>query len=219
MFNSLTQDASFLTLVLSISGCLFVISIVRIILLSKSNSRMLKELAQMRKQAALQQVEITALHHDSKSWRAKIQRQFDALRTDYVHRLRQSEKSNAKAQEQLDISQSQALVEALARIQELQASNKSRPALVPTLLSKIPEATPPNEEMTAVMTPSVGEGLPSLPAMETLRIQSLETSLAKARVEIASSIQRNSELQRALLLARRRTTNSRKTGGRVTRNS
>ena len=124
MNSALTQDIQVWLSGLSIAAGLFLISLVRIFLLSRSNSRMRAENTKMEKQAVLQQVEVTSIHHDAMSWRAKIQRQFDALRSELSHRLQQSEKGGTHALNDFD----EAHKKALAKISELEAALSAKPA-------------------------------------------------------------------------------------------
>lgn len=189
MNSALTQDIQVWLSGLSIAAGLFLISLVRIFLLSRSNSRMRAENTKMEKQAVLQQVEVTSIHHDAMSWRAKIQRQFDALRSELSHRLQQSEKGGTHALNDFD----EAHKKALAKISELEAALSAKPAAValpPLVTPALPKPPPPS--------------LPGLPAVDSLRVQSLEAELAAAKAEIASGRLLNATLQRALLLARRK---------------
>jgi hypothetical protein len=202
MNRALNQDfLTFLIIGLSFVTGFFLMSLVRIFRLSRSNRRMKIENAKMEKQAALQQLEVISIHHDSISWRARIQRQFDALRSELSHRLQQSDQGGANALKELDAMHQQTLAVALAKISELEAALAARPkptappipAAAAAVLPKPPPPPPPSLP-----------ALPALPAMETLRIQSLEAELAAAKAELASGKQQNASLQRALLLARRR---------------
>jgi hypothetical protein len=197
MNSELPQDVLVLLIGLSIVAALFLLSLVRIFRLSRANSRMRVEIAKMEKQSVLQQLEVTSVHHDAMSWRAKTQRQFDALRSDLSHRLLQVDQGGANALKEMDAVHQQTLAVALAKISELEAalaaqSKPATPALPPPFTAALPKPPPAS--------------LPPLPAKDTLRIQSLESELAAAKAEIASTRQQNSVLQRALLLARRRAT-------------
>lgn len=202
---SLPHDPQILLIALSITGLLLFIALIRILLLARANRRMRKEAAPLLKQSQLQQIELTGIHHDAMSWRAKLQRQFDALRVDLSHQLVQSEKSNQHGQRTLDVALQQKFDSLHAQISDLEAklaAASARPA--------------------AVMLPPprmVEPALPSLPAMDTLRIQSLETELAHAKAELAAGRQRSAALERTLLLARRRAAPIRKNGSRLARSA
>ncbi len=198
MNRELPQDILiFLVIGFIIVTGLFLLSLIRMVRLSRSNKRMLIENAKMEKQAVLQQMEVTSIHHDAMSWRARLQRQFDALRGDLSHRLQQADQGGAHALKELDAIHQQTLAVALARISELEATLAAKPAAVaasalpPPVATALPKPPPPS--------------LPALPAMETLRIQSLESELAAAKAELDAAKQQNSALQRTLLLSRRRT--------------
>lgn len=196
MKSDLLQDIPTLTIILSIISGLFLLSLGRMIALSRANKRAHLENEKRERQAVLQQLEVTGIHHDSMSWRARTQRQFDALRSDLSHRLQQSEQGGAHALKDLEEAHQKALSAALAQISELEAALAAKPAAAapppPPVVAALPKPPPP--------PPS----LPALPAMETLRIQSLESELAAAKAELALSKQQNAVLQRALLLARRK---------------
>ena len=201
MLQTLSHDVQLMLIGLTVLGGLFLISMIRTFVLLRDNGRMRRECEKMEKQAVEQQIELTAVHHDAMSWRAKTQRQFDALRGELSHRLLQSEQSNRHAQQGLDTAQAKSLASALAKIAELEARLAAKP--VPASPPKPPAFAKPAE-------PS----LPALPAMETLRLQSLEAELAAAKAELAAHRQQNAALQRTLLLARRRQPAPRKNGVR-----
>ena len=193
MKSALPPDITLLQICLTLVSGLFLLSLIRIVRLVRANRRMRAETEKMDKQAALQQIEVTAIHHDAMSWRAKTQRQFDALRADLSHRLQQSDQGGVHALKDLEESHQQALAAALGKISVLEAALAAKPVAVapPPPPAFVPPKPPP---------PS----LPALPAMETLRVQSLESELAAAKAEIALGKQHNAVLQRALLLARRK---------------
>ncbi|OYW27998.1 MAG: hypothetical protein B7Z47_06180 [Chthoniobacter sp. 12-60-6] len=196
MKSDLLQEIQVLTIILSVIAGLFLLSLGRIFTLSRANRRARLENEKMEKQVALQQLEVTGIHHDAMSWRAKTQRQFDALRSDLSHRLQQSDQGGMHALKDLEEAHQKALSTALARISELEAALAAKPAAAASLPVPAPAA-----ESKLPPPPS----LPALPAMETLRLQSLESDLAAAQTELALSKQQNAVLQRDLLLARRRT--------------
>lgn len=202
MQKDLPHDVQLLILGLCIIGGLFLIALIRVWLLTRSNRSMRDELAKMEKQSLEQQVEITAIHHDAMSWRAKIQRQFDAFRSDLSHRLLQAAQSCQHAQKQLETAQEECLTRALAQIKALEAKLAAKPMLAAPAVASVPDigAAPKPAGMVKTPPPS----LPALPAMETLRVQALENELTAARAEIAAAKRQSSALQQALLMARRR---------------
>ncbi len=200
MKSDLLQDIQALTIILSVIAGLFLLSLGRLFMLSRANRRVRLENAKMEKQVVLQHLEVTGIHHDAMSWRAKTQRQFDALRSDLSHRLQQSDQGGVHALKDLEEAHQKALSAALTRISELEAALAAKPADA-AAASRPPPAPAPAAESKLPPPPS----LPALPAMETLRLQSLESELAAAQTELALSKQQNALLQRDLLLARRRT--------------
>ncbi len=201
MLQTLLNDDQVLLICLTVLSGLFLIAMVRTFVLLRDNDRMRHECMKMEKHALGQQIELTAVHHDAMSWRAKTQRQFDALRGDLSHRLLQSEQSNQHAQQGLDAAQALSLSTALAKIKELETRLAAKPA----------SAAPPKHPAFAK---PAAPALPSLPAMETLRLQSLEAELAAAKAELAAHRLQNAALQRSVLLARRRQPALRKNGTR-----
>lgn len=197
MLHSMFEDASFLQLIVSISAALFLLSLVRIYALGRENREMRKNNLQMEAWAGTQQRELVTIHHDAKSWRAKTQRQFDAVRAELSARLEQAERGNLEVQKQADAAQERALVAAMARIGELEEQLKTA------------RATP----AAAMSTHEI----PALPAMETLRVESLQGEMSVAKAETEALRQRNAELQRALLLARRKHPSPRRNGSRPAR--
>lgn len=199
MLPKLTLDVPTLQLLLWIVGFLFLVSIVRWIRLSAENRRMRRECPKLEKQITDQQHELTGIQQEAASLRAKLQRQFDALRSDLAVRYQQSEQGNHHAQKKLDEMVQETLEAAQTRIAALEARLAAKPALTATaaalknviLVKPAAPAEPPPH-------------LPSLPSMETLRLQALEEELAAVKAELASSRQQTAGLQRSLLLARRR---------------
>lgn len=187
-----TLDPSLLQVACCIVGALLLIAVIRIILLIRACRRLRTECARMEKQSAEQQMEITAMLHDAQSWRARFQRQFDAMRGDLAHRLSQSEKSNEHAQDVLDQAQQAVLGTALARVAELEA----RLAAGPTLSPPAPDGPRP---------PKVsGPVLPPLPSIEGLRLQAAEAELNSLRNLLAAARHETTALRRALMMAKKK---------------
>jgi hypothetical protein len=192
MLNSILQDASFLVLLLCISGGLFLISLVRIFLLSQQNQRLRRDAAKMEKLAAEQQSDIIATQHDTASWRAKAQREFDALRAEFTAQLDQSVSGTQHAQTQLDESWQQELEDANTRIRDLEVA------------------------LTAASTQVITQpAIPTLPAIETLRVEALETELAALKSALVTAQQQNFALKLSSFMARRRQAAPRRAGART----
>ncbi|WP_395733876.1 hypothetical protein, partial [Prosthecobacter sp.] len=109
MNRELSQDLLALLIGLGIVTGLFLLSLVRTFRLIRANSRMRVEIAGMEKQSVLRHLEVTAVHHDAMSWRAKTQRQFDALRSELAHRLQQVDQGGANALQEMDAVHQQTL--------------------------------------------------------------------------------------------------------------
>ncbi|MBB5031511.1 hypothetical protein [Prosthecobacter vanneervenii] len=198
MNKELSQDVMAMIIGLSIVSIMFLLSLGRMLALYRSNRRLSAEGVKMNKQLAIQEMEVTGAHHDSKSWRAKMQRQFDALRAELSTQLVQTEMNGAHALKELDKACQQVLTNSDAKAAELAAAKIKISELEAALAVK-PVAVPPPPP------PSVPKpALPALPAMETLRIQALETELAAVKSELALAKQQNASLQLTALLARRK---------------
>lgn len=176
------QDLSFLQLFLWITVGLFLLSLGRIVSLGRQNRQLFTDHAKMENWATAQHAELTGMHHDAQSWRAKTQRQFDSARADLGARLEQAERGCAHAFKEVEAAQENALATAMTKIHDLE--------------KKLAEA---------LEAPAASEAaMPALPAMETLRAESLQTELTTVMAEAAEQRHQNGELQRALLLARRK---------------
>ncbi len=188
------QDVSFLQLLLWIAAGLILLSVGRIFSLSRQNRRLRKDNPKMENWAIAQQAELTSIHHDAQSWRAKTQRQFDALRTELSARLEQSERGNQYLLKQAIDAWEKALASEQAKVAELDA----------------------RLAQSADCIVSAAAAIPALPAMETLRVESLLSQLDEVRDEAEAQRQQNADLQRSLLMARRKQP-ARRNGSRVPR--
>ena len=207
MHTQLPQDVQLLLMVFCLLGGLFLIALIRMLLLSRSNRQLLLNNAKLDRQALDQQIEITAVHHDAMSWRAKMQRQFDAFRADLSHRLQRSEQGNLYALGQLEAAHGKSLTAALTKISELEARLAVRPAAAVLPVTALPDTSElPKPELPKPVAIKPPPTLPALPSMETLRIQALESELTAAKAELAASKRQTTFLQHALQLARRKQT-------------
>lgn len=200
MHTQLPQDVQLLLMVFCLLGGLFLIALIRMLLLSRSNRQLLLNSGKLDRQAQDQQIEVTAIHHDAMSWRAKTQRQFDAFRADLAHRLQQSEQGNQHALGQLEAAHSKSLAAALVKISELEARLAVRPAAAVLPVAALPDTSELPKPVAIKPPPS----LPALPSMETLRVQALESELTATKAELEISKRQAAFLQHALQLARRK---------------
>ncbi len=193
MASSFHLDAPSLQLLIVIIGFLLLASIIRMLLLSRNNRQLKHAFSKMEKTSLEQQAEIADAHHDNRAWREGMQRQFDVLRAELSERLQQSEMSNSYLQQQFDTE----LAEKLCSLQEkITALKNSKAAAAPRPQPQSPSSSAPT--------------IPSMPSIETMHLQSLESDLASAHTELASLRQRNAHLQSCLHLARRRQAPSRR---------
>lgn len=125
-------DAPALKLSLSIVGGLLLISMVRILFLLRTNSRLKESTAKMEKQVLNQHHEILSVRSDSNAWRGELQRMFDAFRAEYSKRLEESEKRYE------DLQQRSAAVS-----KAVKPAASSFPPPPPVVSATLEEAAPP----------------------------------------------------------------------------
>lgn len=223
-----TQNEQLLFIGLCILAALLLIAFVRIILLLRRNRRADERANRLENQILDQQKDVLAMRADSGAWRGEMQRQFDAFRADASARLASSENHAADLQNRLDSATTQherrnfelqtsldaarrmctELPNAKARIIELEKLLAGVEAPVINGAHSLNEA---NMKSLAEAAKSVAH-LPTLPSMETLETECDDGGAAHSG--LAEMQQRNLELQRALLLARRRKPQARKQRGR-----
>lgn len=221
-FKLTTQTEELLFVSLCIVTGLLLISFVRILLLLRRCRKMAVREQKLEQQILDQQKTILDIRSDANAWRGEMQRQFDAYRADAAKRLDEADLRAAGTQNRLDIASEQherrlfelqasldaarrmcaELPAAKARIIELEKLLVSGPveglngqhAFSPVEIEELAAAT------KAVSTP----GLPMLPSMETLQTQPAPAEASESDDSLSLLRQRNAELERALLLARRR---------------
>ncbi len=98
----ITLDVPTLQLVLSIVGGLLLISMVRIVFLLRTNTRLRDSTAKMERQVLVQQQEILSVRQDSNAWRGELQRMFDAFRAEFSKRLIESEQRYQDVQQRCE---------------------------------------------------------------------------------------------------------------------
>lgn len=181
MLPEITLNDSSLKLLLGIVGTLFAVSVVRLFLLFRDNRRMRRDIAVMEKQSSTLHNDLLAIKHDSRSWREKMDRQFDATRADLKTRL-----------EQLERHQDKLLGSLGEKIQE-----KSGCA------EQSCQCAAAADEVCAAPVPSEA-AVPTLPAIETLKAQGLGAEVVALQEQLNASRQQCAALQRSLALSRRR---------------
>jgi hypothetical protein len=217
-----TQTEELLFVLLCIVTGLLLISFVRIFVLLRQRRKMADREKKLEQQILDQQKTILDIRSDANAWRGEMQRQFDAHRADASRRLDDAELRVAGSHNRLDIATEQhdrrvfelqasldaarrmcaELPAAQARIIELEKLLASGPveewsgqhAFTPVEIEELAAAT------KAVSTP----GLPMLPSMEALQTQPDIVEASESDDSLLLLRQRNAELERALLLARRR---------------
>jgi predicted phage gp36 major capsid-like protein len=218
-----TQNEELLFVVLCIITGLLLIAFIRIILLLRQRRQMQERSEKLEKQILDQQKSILDIRSDANAWRGEMQRQFDAFRAESAKRLDDADVRAAGTLNRLDIANEQHE----RRVLELQASLDAADRMCSELpsakariieLERLLAGTAPGafehaapsfseeqmEELAAATKAVSGHGsLPMLPSMETLLSQPSATEPAPDE-SVSQLQQRNAELQRALILARRR---------------
>jgi predicted phage gp36 major capsid-like protein len=218
-----TQNEELLFVVLCILAGLLLIAFIRIILLLRQRRQMQERSEKLEKQILDQQKSILDIRSDANAWRGEMQRQFDAFRAESAKRLDDADVRAAGTLNRLDIAteqherrvfELQASLDAARRMCSELPSAKARIIELERLLAGASPAAFPHEspsfreeqmeELAAATKAVSGHGsLPMLPSMETLLSQ--PSAAEPAPDESVSQLQqRNAELQRALILARRR---------------
>ena len=223
-----TQNEQLLFIGLCILAGLLLISFVRIILLLRQRRKEQERTARLEKQILDQQQEVMAIRADSNAWRAEMQRQFDGFRAEASARQGDAEHRAADAHRRLDSASEnherrtfelQTSLDAARRMCTELPNAKARIIELEKLLAGVeaPAINGANSLNDASMK-SLAEAaksvahLPTLPSMETLETECDDGGAAHSG--LAEMQQRNLELQRALLLARRRKPQARKQRGR-----
>jgi len=101
--SQIALDAPTLKLSLTIVGGLLLISMVRIVFLLRTNSRLRESTAKMEQQVLNQHHEILSVRSDSNAWRGELQRMFDAFRAEFSKRLEESEQRYQDIQQRCEI--------------------------------------------------------------------------------------------------------------------
>jgi hypothetical protein len=182
MLPEITLNDSSLKLLLGIVGTLFAISVVRLFLLFRDNRRMRRDIAVMEKQSSTLHNDLLAIKHDSRSWREKMDRQFDATRADFKTRL-----------EQLERHQDKLLGSLGEKIQEKSGCAEQSCQCAAAAADEVRAAPVPSEA-----------AVPTLPAIETLKAQGLGAEVFALQEQLNASRQQCAALQRSLALSRRR---------------
>lgn len=217
-----TQTEELLFVALCIVAGLLLIAFVRILLLLRGRRKMAERTEKLEQQILDQQKTLLDIRSDANAWRGEMQRQFDAYRADAAKRLDEADVRAAGTLNRLDIAteqherrlfELQASLDAARRMCAELPSAKARILELEKLLSDGPAEglnghhtfTQDEIEELAAATKAVSTpGLPMLPSMETLQTQPGAVEVAGEDDSLCQLRQRNSELERALLLARRR---------------
>lgn len=179
MLPEITLNDSSLKLLLGIVGTLFAISVVRLFLLFRENRRMRRDIAVMEKQSSTLHNDLLAIKHDSRSWREKMDRQFDAMRADFKTKLEQAERHQDKL---------------LGSVSEKIQKNTTC----------VDQGCQCGEAAADKAPVSSDATVPTLPAIETLKVQGLEAEVVELQEQLNAARQQCTTLQRSLALSRRR---------------
>jgi hypothetical protein len=221
-----TQNEQLLFIGLCIVTGLLLIGFIRIIVLLRQRRRMEERTERLEGQILDQQKELMAGRADSAAWRGEMQRQFDGFRSDSTRRCGEAELRAQDLQRRLDeaavlherkMFETQAALDAARRMCAELPTAKARILELEAMIMA-PLETPcaadtngmhavnADEMKSLAVAAKAVSTLPVLPSMEALEIQdeSRPAESDAARGDLATIQQRNAELQRALLLARRR---------------
>lgn len=217
-----TQTEELLFVALCIVAGLLLIAFVRILLLLRGRRKMAERTEKLEQQILDQQKTILDIRSDANAWRGEMQRQFDAYRADAAKRLDEADVRAAGTQNRLDIAteqhdrrvfELQASLDAARRMCAELPAAKARIIELEKLLANGPAEglnghrtfTQNEIEELAAATKAVSTpGLPMLPSMEALQTQPDSDETSESDDSLSLLRQRNAELERALLLARRR---------------
>ncbi|MHB1081016.1 MAG: hypothetical protein ACYC67_16595 [Prosthecobacter sp.] len=89
--SQIALDVPTLKLSLAVVGGLLLISMVRIVFLLRTNSRLRESTAKMEQQVLNQHQALLSVRADSNAWRGELQRMFDSFRAEFSKRLDESE--------------------------------------------------------------------------------------------------------------------------------
>lgn len=100
--SQIALDVPTLKLSLAIVGGLLLISMVRIVFLLRTNSRLRESTAKMEQQVLNQHQAILSVRSDSNAWRGELQRMFDSFRAEFSKRLEESEQRYKEVQQRCE---------------------------------------------------------------------------------------------------------------------
>jgi len=206
MFREIILNDSTLRLLLGVVSLLFVLSVVRLFLLFRANRILRRNIGSMEEQSTELHNDLLAILHESRSWRERMIRQFEAMRADSSARLDQSERSQEHLLRSLDDKIQENASKLLASSQTL-STNESA------------SATADRPSPTSTTQGMLLDVVPTLPAIETLRTQVLEEQISSLREQVHSYRQQCASLQRSLALCRRRQSNQLRKPSRTWRQS
>lgn len=135
----ITLDVPTLQLALCIVGGLLVISMVRILFLLRTNSRLRDSTTKMEQQVLIQHQEILSVRQDANAWRGELQRMFDAFRAELSKRLSAADQRYQDCQQrsETEIAKS-VVVEAAAASPSSKAEAVAQPDTKPEAVTALP---------------------------------------------------------------------------------
>lgn len=95
-------DVPTLKLSLAIVGGLLLLSMVRIVFLLRTNSRLRESTSKMEQQVLNQHQALLSVRSDSNAWRGELQRMFDSFRAEFSKRLDESEQRYKEVQQRCE---------------------------------------------------------------------------------------------------------------------
>jgi hypothetical protein len=101
--SQIALDVPTLRLSLAVIGGLLLISMVRIVFLLRTNSRLRESTSKMEQQVLNQHQALLSVRSDSNAWRGELQRMFDSFRAEFSKRLEESEQRYQDIQKRAEI--------------------------------------------------------------------------------------------------------------------
>jgi len=96
--SQIALDVPTLKLSLAVVGGLLLLSMVRIVFLLRTNSRLRDSASKMEQQVLNQHQALLSVRSDSNAWRGELQRMFDSFRAEFSKRLDESEQRYKEVQ-------------------------------------------------------------------------------------------------------------------------
>lgn len=200
-------------LITVIMGVLFIAALIRVWLLRRVETRLLKNKDTLEKQIVQQQRDLLAVRQDANAWRAEMQRQFDHFRQMASDQLRVEEKRfddlwkkslerEHTLQSSLDIARQMCaeLPAAKARVMQLESAM----GLDAGEGLSVPSSAPAVEMLSIAPLPDLNGSTPVPPMVEVATSEDAPDASSELSQKLSQLQQQNAQLQQALTAARLR---------------